>query len=360
LNNADAQAALLRVAVERPGPIAPETATWAQWSSLARAEHVIPLLYHLVDRVPTDLTDETREDLRAFQETGQSRFVRLEHHLILAAGLLAQHGIRAVALKGFATAHLDYPDPSWREVTDIDLLIDPADRTRALELLSRGGWVQGYALPAHHHDYTHAVTLALEGMELDLHQRISRRAVGLLVPTRELLDGAVPFDIAGAELLALHDIDRLIHSTIHAAVARELDRRLSSIADVLLITHRKSHVAGDVLDRAERWRVRPLVERGVLDACAAAQVEVPTAWADAMRRPTRRRDRLVEMAYLGEVRRPLLMELAYVRLLKGWRNRWRYAIGYFMTDPDYAAQHGRSGAKAQARYALAKLRSRSS
>jgi hypothetical protein len=41
----------------------------------------------------------------------------------------------------------------------------------------------------------------------------------------------------------------------------------------------------------------------------------------------------------------------------GWRNRWRYVRGYLATDPDYAVQHGRSGALAQARYLVSKLRS---
>jgi hypothetical protein len=77
-----------------------------------------------------------------------------------------------------------------------------------------------------------------------------------------------------------------------------------------------------------------------------------------MRRPTRRRDRLVEHAYLGDDRHPVIAELAYLRLLEGWWDRWRYARGYFATPPEYASQHGRSGIRAQARYLVAKLRSR--
>ena len=79
-----------------------------------------------------------------------------------------------------------------------------------------------------------------------------------------------------------------------------------------------------------------------------------------MHRPTGRRDRLVDRAYLGEHREPFYEQLAYLRLLSGRRNRLRYMGGYFTTSPDYVARYGRSGAVAQARYLLAKLRSRSS
>ena len=357
MSDAETRAALLRVVVERPGPVVPDATTWVRWSSVATSEHVIPLLYQLVDHVPTDLSDDDREVIHVIQVRVQSHFVRLEHHLLLVAGLLAQRGIRAAVLKGGATAHLDYPDPSWRQVTDIDLLIDPADLAAAIALLLHEGWVQAYALPPRHRQFTHAVTLVHEGMELDLHQRVAHRALGVLVPTKELLDRGVSFDIAGSELLALDEIDRLIHATIHAVTSRGIYRRLSTVADVLLAADRRRHLAGDVLARAERWRVRSLVERGVLDAYAAAQLDVPDAWLDAMCTPQHRRDALVDRAYLGSARRPVVEELAYLRLMPGWRNRWEYVRGYFTTDPEYAAQHGRSGVRAQARYVVGKLRS---
>jgi hypothetical protein len=358
LNGTDQGAALLRVVVGCPGPVVPESATWAEWTWLARMERVAPLLYQLVDTTPTDLSDEQRQDIRQLQGGVMLRCVQLEHHLIVVAGLLAEHGIRSAVLKGGATAHLDYPDPSWREFSDIDLLIDSADRISATALLGREGWIQGYALPRGHEHYTHAVTLVQERMELDLHQRIGHRALGLLVPTGELLDHAVRFEVAGSELLALDEVDRLIHSALHTVASRRPDRRLSSVADVLLAAERRPHVAGEVLARAERWRVRSLVECAVLDAYKAAQLDLHADWASAMRRPTRRRDRLVDRAYLSASRRPVTEELAYLRLLAGWRNRWRYVRGYLATDPDYAVQHGRSGVRAQARYVVSKLRSR--
>jgi hypothetical protein len=358
LNDADRRAALLRVVVNCAGPVAPDSATWAEWTFLATFERGAPLLYQLVDSVATDLTAEQRQEANVLQGSALLRCVQLEHHLVSVAALLAEHGIRSVVLKGGATAHLDYPDPSWREVSDIDLLVDPADRIRATELLGREAWVQGYALPKGHDRFTHAITFVKERMELDLHQRVARRALGVRVPTKELLDHAVPFEIAGSALWALDDVDRLIHSALHTVTAGRDNRHLSSVADVLLAAERSPHLADDVLARSERWRVRPLVEQGIRLGYETARLDVNPEWVEAMGRPTRRRDRLVEWAYLAEDRRPVTEELAYVRLLEGWRDRWRYLRGYFATPPDYAAQHGRSGIRAQARYLLAKLRSR--
>ena len=357
MNEADRRAALLRVVVGRPGPVVPDSETWDAWMWLARSDRVSPLLFALVDAVPTDLTDEQRHDVRNLQGAALSRGVRLEHHLLVVTQLLTSQGIQSVVLKGGATAHLDYPDPSWREVGDIDVLVDPADLPRAVALVEGDGWIQGYALPAGHEEFTHTITFVHDGDELDLHQRLAHRALGLLVPARALLDRAITFEVAGVELHTLDDVDRMIHAAIHAVSSRGLYRRLSSEADVLLLASRQVDAAGEVL-RQRGIAAGPGDRRArVRDSCAAAQLDVFPEWSRAMRRPMGRRDRLVERAYLGRSRRPVTEELAYLRLLPGWGHRWRYATGYFAVGPDYAAQHGRSGVRAQMRYVASKLRS---
>jgi hypothetical protein len=326
--------------------------------SLAGVERVTPLLYQIVATVPTDLDDDQRKQIWWLQRKALERSVRLEHHLLAITAQLSPRGIRFGVLKGAATAHLDYPDPSWREFVDIDVLVEPADLQRATAALAPDGWAQGYALPRGHGEFTHAVTLVHERAELDLHQRIGHRALGILVPTRELLDRATPFEIAGVELRSLDEINRLIHAALHAVSSRGVSRRLSSLADVLLLADRRSHLASEALARAEGWRVRSLVERAVVDAYDAAQLDVEANWAAAMRSPVRQRDRLVDRAYLGAWRRPVAEELAYLRVIDGWGTRWRYVRGYLATDPEYASQHGRRGLRAQAGYLARKLTSR--
>ena len=358
MNEADQRAALLRVVAGRPGPVVPDAVTWGQWVALARIERVLPLLHELVDTVPTDLLEEQREQIHYRQQEVLSHVVHLEHHLVDVAARCARHDLRVAVLKGAATAHLDYPDPSWREFADIDLLVDPADRERAITVLGTDGWSQRYALPPGHEDFTHAVTLQRGGVELDLHQRIAHRSLGVRVSTAELLGRSIPYEVAGAELRALDAIDRLIHAVIHMSTSRGRYRRLSSAADVLLMAEARVDDARDTLARAERWRLRPVVEHGLLDAYEAAMLPLHPAWADAMCRPIRTRDRFLDHAYLGARRRPVTEEVAYLRVLPGWRTRWRYVRGYFGVGADYAAQHGRSGFTAQARYALSRLRSK--
>jgi len=112
-----------------------------------------------------------------------------------------------------------------------------------------------------------------------------------------------------------------------------------------------------VLDRAEHWRVRSVLELGMFSAHEDARVDLPGEWLKPISRPPRQRDRLVDRAYLGPHRRPAMEEVAYLRVMKTWTDRWRYLTGYLRTSEGYRQQRGRSGPIAQVRYVWSKLRS---
>jgi hypothetical protein len=357
LNDSDIRSGLLRTAIGQAVPSPPSHEDWHRWTWLARFQGGVPLLYRLVDTVPTDLSEDDRNEIRELQVAAMCRCVELEHHLIAVSKLLSDHGIRSVVLKGGATAHLDHTEPSWREYGDIDLLIHPDDRKTAIDLIIGEGWEQGYALPVGHERFYHAITFVRDGVELDLHQHISHRALGLLIDTDELMQRSEPFQIAGSELRALHPVDRMIHAAIHAATTRQLGiRKLSSSADVLLLTRRLASRPDEVLDRAEHWRVRSILELGMLSVHDDARLDLPGEWLEPISRPPRQRDRLVDRAYLGPLRRPAMEEVAYLRVMKTWTDRWRYLTGYLRTDEAYRQQQGRSGPLDQVRYVWSKLR----
>lgn len=350
MNGPDRRATLLRQALDQAGRSVPTHDDWGSWLFLAQWERVVPLLYRLVDTTPTDLDDDQRTDARQRLGVAMCRCVQLEHHLLAVTETLRSAGIRSVVLKGGATAHLDYPDPSLREFSDIDLLIDPVDLSGARGAVEAAGWTQGYSLPSGHDRFTHAVTFVRDGMELDLHQRIAHRALGRLLPTEELMAEAVPFRVAGTTLLALDPVDRLIHSTVHAVASGRAQQRLSTLADILIVTERHPDLAPEVLERAERRGVRSLVERGICDAYDVARLPISDDWRRAMARPTKRRDRLVDRAYLDVRRRPVLEELAHLRHLGGVRDPLRYVAGFFVDES--------RGLPDRLRYVWSKVRNR--
>jgi hypothetical protein len=365
-------ARLLRAAIGRSGPIAaaaashpdaadPDAAGAGPWIALAEEHRIVPLLYVAARADGAGAWADTAisERIRRLQLDVASAAVRIEHGALVALGLLDAAGIRWALLKGVATAHLDHADPSWRQFGDVDLLVQPSDMDTARRVLGAAGWRQSYALPDRHERFTHAFTFACDGvLELDVHQRIGHRALGRLVPTEALLRERVSFELAGRTVWALSDLDRTIHACIHSVSSRGEYRRLSSVADVLVLSYLHEDRAAEVIERADGWRVRSVVEAGVRDAWKAAQLPLPDGWADAFRAPAVRRSWLVDRAYLGERRRPLSEELAHLRHLPDNRDRATYLWGLVAPGAEYRAVKGRRSVRAQLRYLWQRLRSR--
>ncbi len=358
MSDSSRSARLLRAALGQDGPIEPAEADWNEWVELARIGRVLPLLHHVATTTESDLTDAQLEMATEIQLDVMGTMVRFEHDLLNVAEVLSNGDLTFAVLKGAATAHLDYVDPSLRQYGDVDLLVAPEEFDRARERLKVAGWRQAYPLPRHHERFTHAITLRnSRRVEVDLHQRVAHRAIGQLVPTQDLLDDAVEYLIAGRSLWGLSKRDRLIHAALHTLMSRGQYRRLSSTADVLVLADANSDAAGAALARAESWRVRSLVERAIGAAYSDARLAVPDAWLAASSKAAYQHDRLVDRAYLSPRRRPVIEELAYLRLMHGWRDRTMYVRGYFSTDAEYSRRNRRSGFIAQSRYLWSKLRS---
>lgn len=317
------------------GLVDPTRETFEAWSALALSERVVPLFARVVSSTASLLDDDQRDLLTELQLDVAATAVRIEHILLDVTHSLQNHGIRFAVLKGVATAHLDYDDPSLRQFGDADLLVAEDDLRRTWTLLEQAGWTQAYSLPHHHDVHTHAVTFKHPAtfVEVDLHQHVAHRALGLLIPPDELLDCTVSFSIARRELRALNEVDRLIHASVHWISSRGQYRRLSSSADVLLLVEKLAVRAPEVLDRSDRWRIRPLVEAAVVQVHAQAALPVPEPWSEATNKPIRHRAALVERAYLGDRRRLLAEELAHLRYMRSLRARFNYVAGHLQPAP---------------------------
>lgn len=355
MSAASASATLLRAAIGLDGPVPATADEWGTWSSLARTERVTPLFHEVVRRAG-DVPGGVRDAAEGAQLDVAAVSVRLERTLLQVSEVLTTAGVPYAVLKGVATAHLDYAEPGLRQFGDVDLLVAPERLGTARRSLESRGWRQAYPLPRHHEPFTHAITFGGVGVaEVDLHQRIGHRAVGLRVPSADLLEQRTTFHVADHELWALLDVDRLIHACIHAVASRGQYRRLSSVADVLVLT--RGAAGRDptaVLARAEGWRMRALVEAGVQMAHDEAQLGVPPAWVEAMHSPLGPRDRLVEWAYLGDRRRPVIEEVAHLRAMDRWSDRALYLYGHLHMD----AGPGSGGLRNRLRYLRSRLHDR--
>jgi hypothetical protein len=87
--------------------------------------------------------------LEAQREYGMERERSADRLLAALDGALRDSGAAAVALKGSALRRLALYAPGERPMSDVDILIDAADRRRVAEAMGKAGYVDAYGTPRH-------------------------------------------------------------------------------------------------------------------------------------------------------------------------------------------------------------------
>lgn len=228
----------------RAASLAGSVTDWA--ALLAEAEHhgIGPLLYwHL----RTASAPVPVEPWRLLQAT----YLRHRHANRVRLALLAQL-LRACAeahlevrvVKGGALAHLLYPDPALRPMSDLDLLVRPADLPRARDILSS----LGFAAPT---SATSAKSLPTVGRQMEgvwvgveLHQDLFEAGFAASLPLDALQEPPLAFAASaegvigytlGYEELLWHLCQHLrFHTTVF------LPWRLIWVADIVGLVERFS------------------------------------------------------------------------------------------------------------------------
>lgn len=223
--------------------------------------------------------------------------------------VLGAAGVTAVWLKGLSAAHLDYPDPAWRNSVDVDLLIPRDAAAVALSALQQDGAERArIALGAEwERKFARSIELnACSGVEIDLHLAIAVGYFGVRLDHHRLLAAPQQFNIAGTSVAALRPSSRLLATAYAVVLSRGSSERLQrDLAQQLLVTgadwveavalagegalviERALHAAAEAIPPL---REHPLLEqrqrppnRGALRALQLAESAQISGWADDAR-----------------------------------------------------------------------------
>ena len=193
--------------------------------------------------------------------------VRLEALAVRTGELLDTTAIRWCLTKGAALAHLDYPDPAVRTFGDVDVLVHPADWSRAFRLLTDSGYRRETStLPGNYDDrYGKGATLTTaDGLEVDLHRRFAIGRFGVTTATEAMFASTDSIELAGRRIPVLDRPGRLLHGCFHAALGgfRGL-RAFRDVAQLILVSNADWEATFDV---ARRWKVEAVVASAISEA----------------------------------------------------------------------------------------------
>jgi len=253
------QAAARALAALADGPV-----DWGFIVDLAAREGIAPLLHFHLCRLDLlrRLPPVASRRLTVLAQGVWAMNAALVAHWAEVTAALRQAGVETLTLKGLALAHTVYPEPGLRPMADIDLLVRPADRAVALEVL-RG---LGYRTPGDAADRHAAARSFAEligrGTRIDLHWHVARylRFEGIVrVDHDGLWRRARPLATPAGESLALCPEDLLLHLILHLTLGSDF-ARVAWYADIdAVIRHNEVELDWERLTaEAERWTIRTL------------------------------------------------------------------------------------------------------
>lgn len=228
---------------------------WQSWQDSTDIEaldsgsfRLLPLLYRnlLFLGVDDPLLPRIKGVYRHFWFRNQLLF----HHMAKLLATFQQAGIPTLLLKGAAYSQLYYQDQAARPMGDLDLLIPPADTTKALTLLHSGNWQPiyfdsytalspGYLSYATSHGFRDP-----DGRELDLHWYLSPFCAAPECD-QGLWERSEVLAFGGVDTRTLSAADHLLHVCVHGAAWDEIPP-IRWVADALLLLNN----AGDIIDWA--------------------------------------------------------------------------------------------------------------
>jgi hypothetical protein len=259
-----ARTQLDRAAQHELRALAANVSDWAALVAFAEREGTAPLLHFHLRRL--DL-------LRALPAPAAHRLTAVANAVWATNAVhadrwgeltiaLGKAGVETLTLKGMALAQTVYLELGLRPMADIDLLVRPADRAAAIDVLRR----LGYQTPGPDADRLAGsrdfAELVRDGIRIDLHWHLARylRFEGIVrVDHDGLWRRARALVTPAGRSLTLGPEDMLLHLILHLTLGSEFARVLWWADLDALVRHHAAELDWErLVAEAERSRIRAL------------------------------------------------------------------------------------------------------
>jgi hypothetical protein len=247
---------------------------WEFVLTTAYRNGVLPLVgWNLLKHFKGDLPSEVRDQISEFFQRNAAKNLLLTGRLIKIVELLNAADIPVLPFKGATLAQQAYGNPALRQFIDLDILVQPKDFDRAINVLS----ANDFQMPDEKKRSERAAfffnrrkDIALTSgnglVRVELHWKLSGAHFALPFELDELWTRLEQITLGGARLNALPFDDLFIYLCLHGA--RHGFERLSWICDLRELINRREadHQVIDwaeIIHRARLHGCEKVVELGV-------------------------------------------------------------------------------------------------
>lgn len=317
--------AVRRLCGERPLRSGPALAThwWPRLIEVATAQRLLAAVLELVAQGALSGPAEYIAELRVRTEEWALHELAVERGSARVLTALGAAEVPVRVLKGMATSKLDHRRSDLRSFGDIDLLVPTSRLDLAVDAL-RGAGLQPdrRIFSVRRHLYRGETLTDPIGVEVDLHSHLSR-LVRPPLDWSSVADGEL-LRIGGREAMAAPAPARCVHAAIHLLGSDGAARRLSGVADCILLGGR-ADVPAPAMALASSYGVGWLFAQTMRAAYVWAGLKAPSCLADQV--PPTRWERAVWRTYGRPERRPVRSHLLFAAAQPDVPRAVRYVVG---------------------------------
>jgi len=231
---------------------------------------VAPLVYERLrsdDRVPPSILERLRS---LYFRSGAENIRYLAHAGKLFDGC-NRAGIDVIALRGIAFVESLFPDIALRPVSDIDILVRPADQDAVASVLDRLGY---WSISGHPHQWTNASVVIDMHTDLVGADRIASRSRAVRIDMDAVWESAVTTTIAGVQTRTLSWVDTLLSCSLHS-LKHSCDRLIWFADMAVLLASRGSVPWETLVARTRRFRLTKPVYYALNYLMGTLKTEIP-------------------------------------------------------------------------------------
>jgi hypothetical protein len=251
----------LRVVPDNAGESRLQELSSSDWDVLIENscwDGITPLLYYRLKTFHpgAQIPAEVFQKLRNSYLHSAGRNMRLYHELGKVLGMLRQHGIPVIALKGAHLAIAVYRNISLRPMGDVDLLVKQIDLLKVQDILVEQSYIPSkeeiFCAQEHLPSYRKKDSIVIE-----IHFNIVAPPFSDRVDVEKLFARAQTFFIEGIEVLSLCPEDLLLQLCMHASFKHTFDNGIRPLFDIsTAIEHYEGNLDWEqFLGRGKEWGV---------------------------------------------------------------------------------------------------------